>query len=78
MDMAMFEMVFNQSAGLKSTCVSIEWLGWLLLGRPKGRRRSHNAVSMDRWPPEKASPWLRAKAVYTTKNHGVLARGQTR
>jgi hypothetical protein len=57
MGMAIFEMLFNQDCRLESTCVSIVWLGWLLLGRPKGRRGPHGS---DRYPAiatlEKAQP----------------------
>ena len=49
MEMVVFEILINQDRRLESTCVSIEWLGWLQLGRPKGRPKvaecgQHRAV----------------------------------
>jgi hypothetical protein len=36
MGMEMFEIFFSQDRRLGSSCVSIKWLAWLLLCRPKG------------------------------------------
>jgi hypothetical protein len=38
MGMEIFEIFFSQERRFESTCVSIKWLGWLLLGKPKGRK----------------------------------------
>jgi hypothetical protein len=47
MEMEVFEILFSQDRRLESTCVSIKWLGWLLLCKPKVRRVS--PIAMDMW-----------------------------
>jgi hypothetical protein len=65
MEMAMFEILFNQGSRLESTCVSIEWLGWLQLEQTKratkvAKRNRHGQVAAF----EKASPSLGEAALY--------------
>jgi hypothetical protein len=48
MEMEVFEILFSQDRRLESTCVSIKWLGWLLLCKPKVRRVSPNAIYVQR------------------------------
>jgi hypothetical protein len=46
MEMEVFGILFSQDHRLESTCVSIKWLGWLLLCKPKVRRVSPIAIYM--------------------------------
>jgi len=48
MGMEVFEILFSQDRRFEFACVSIQWLGWLLLCKPKVRRVSPSAIGMGR------------------------------